>query len=159
MFLHVKLETFFFVLFFGLWHHVDSMAKTSLLNQKFFHFDKTATDQSCYQHKSSNRKTECSVCIQPLQIVLQINLLVVLFFFPQGSWLIFQCIALATVLVKWYMRSPQTLYFDATEVWCTKIQINIQLVNKPLSYTIHMNKENSCSITTFKCVTKLFFSL
>ena len=85
MFLHVKLETFFFVLFFGLWHHVDSMAKTSLLNQKFFHFDKTATDQSCYQHKSSNRKTECSVCIQPLQIVLQINLLVVLFFFPQGS--------------------------------------------------------------------------
>ena len=81
MFLHVKLETFFFVLFFGLWHHVDSMAKTSLLNQKFFHLDKTATDQSCYQHKSSNRKTECSVCIQPLQIVLQINLLVVLFFF------------------------------------------------------------------------------
>ena len=129
------------------------------VESKVLYLGETAADQSCYQHKFQTEKKKVQFVSGPCRLYYKLKPSCSFIFFSPGSWLIFQFQCMATVLVKWYMRSPQTLYFDATEVWCTKIQINIQLVNKPLSYTIHMNKENSYSITTFKCVTKLFFSL
>jgi hypothetical protein len=113
MFLHVKLETFFLIC--GLWRHVDSNWKhlhlTSLLNQKSFFLGKTATDQSCYQHKVQAEKQKVQFVARPCRLYYKVK--------PSCSFIFF-----SGKLINVPMHG-QALYLDATVVWCQKIHINI----------------------------------